>query len=156
MFCTDVSMVSELISRYTGLLIWGSAFTCLVQSPIFLQIDRRLSHGVSYMYRLWINLFFYWPWPCLSIYPPSSPEPVQWKHLPLLYQTTHGLLSHIYTGLLEICIGIWSQKYWCIYANLRLSYTPPPLKKFQTKFLMDPNQIHLIGEYFDTHGARSK
>ena len=94
------------------------------------------------MYRLQIHFLFSWPWPCLSIFPPSIPEPVQWKKLTLLYQN-HELKSHIYTGLLEVRMGICSKKYWCIDGNLNLSYTPPPLKKFQTNSLMDPNQIHL-------------
>ena len=51
-------------------------------------------------------------------------------------------------------MGICSQQYLCIDENLNLSYTPPPLKKFQTDSLMDPNQIHLKGESFDIHGAR--
>ena len=152
-FYTTVSVVSEMISHYTGLYIVGFALPCIFQSPIFLPMDQRLSHGVAYLYMSRIHFLFSWPWPCLSICPPSSPQTFQWKHFPLLYHT-HELPSNIYTGLLEVRMGILSKKYWCIHENLNLSYTPPPLKKFQKIPLMDPNKIHLIGEYFVIHGAR--
>ena len=74
---------------------------------------------------------------------------------PLLYQT-HEFLSHIYTGSLEVRMGLFSKQYLFINENLNLSYTPPPLRKFQTNSLMDTYQIHLIGEYFDIYGARSQ
>ena len=51
-------------------------------------------------------------------------------------------------------MGLYSQQYLYIDENLNLSNNPPPLKKFQTNSLMDPNQIHLIGESFDIHGSR--
>ena len=51
-------------------------------------------------------------------------------------------------------MGLCSQQYLCIDENLNLSYTSPPLKKFQTNYMMDANQIHLIGESFDIHEAR--
>ena len=131
----------------------GSALPCLVQSPIILPLDQRLSCGVAYMYKLWIHFLFFRPWPCLSICPSSSTEPVQWKHLPFLYHN-HGFLSHLYTGSLEVCMGLCSQQYWCIDENLSLSYNPPPLNKFQTNSLMDPNKINLIGESFEIRGTR--
>ena len=53
-------------------------------------------------------------------------------------------------------MGLYSQQYLCIEENFNLSYTPPPLKQFQTNYLMDPNQIHLIGESFEIHGARTQ
>ena len=43
-------------------------------------------------------------------------------------------------------MGFCSQQYLCIDERLNLSYTTTPLKKFQKNSLMDPNQIHLIGE----------
>ena len=153
MFSTAVSVVSELISQYSGLYIGGYAWTCLVQSPIFLPIYQCISHGVAYLYRLRIHFLFSWPWPCLSIFPPSSTDTFQCKHLTLLYQT-HELLSHFYTGSLEVRMGLCSKQYWYIDEYLNFSYTPPPLKKFQTNSLMDPNQIHLMGESFDVHVAR--
>ena len=127
LFCTAVSVVSDIISHYLGLFIGGSALNCLFQSLIFLPIDQRLSHGVGYLYMLKIHFLFCWTWPCLSVCPPSSPEPVQWKYLALLYQT-HGFPSHLYTGFLEVHMGLWSKHYWCIDEHLNLSYTPPPLK----------------------------
>ena len=89
------------------------------------------------MYRLRIHLFFSWPWLCLSIYPPSSPETFQWKNLPLLYQN-HASLSHLYTGSLEVRMGICSQQYWCTDENLNLSFAPPPLKKLLKTILWIP------------------
>ena len=74
---------------------------------------------------------------------------------PLLYQT-HESLSYIYTGSLEVRMGLCSKQYLCIDEILNLSYTPPPLKKIQTNSFMDPNQIHMIGGYFDIHGAHSQ
>ena len=52
LLCTAVSVVSDMISNYPGLLIGGSAFPYLVQSPILFKIDQNLSHGVAYLYRL--------------------------------------------------------------------------------------------------------
>ena len=133
LFCTSVSVVSELISHYPGLLIGWSALPCLFQSPIFFPIDQCLSYGVAYFYRLWIRFLFYWPWPFLSLCPPSIPEPVQWKHLTLIYQT-HGFPSHIYIGSLEVRMVLCSQQYWYIDEIFNLSYIPPPFKKSQKIF----------------------
>ena len=47
MFCTAVSVVTELIKNYPRLLIGGSSLSYLVQLPIFLPIDQRLSHCVT-------------------------------------------------------------------------------------------------------------
>ena len=57
LFCTAVSVVSDLISHYPGLLIGGSTLPCLVQSPILLPIYQRLYHVFAYLYMLHI-LFF--------------------------------------------------------------------------------------------------
>ena len=137
LFCTTVSLVSELISHYPGLLIGGSNFTCLVQYPIFLPIDQRLSHGVAYLYRLRIHFLFSWPWHFLSIFPPSSHEPFQWKNLPLLFQT-HLFLVHIYTVFLEVRMGLCYQQYWCIDENLNLSYTHLHWRNFKQIILWIP------------------
>ena len=59
MFCTAVSVVSELISHYLGLSIGGYTLNFLVKFPIFFPIDQRLSHGVAYLYRLQIHFLFY-------------------------------------------------------------------------------------------------
>ena len=44
-------------------------------------------------------------------------------------------------------MGLCSQQYLCINENLNVSYNPPPLRKFQIKYLIDSNQIHLMGEF---------
>ena len=120
LFCTAVSVISEMISHYPLLLIGGSTSPCLVQSPIFLPIDQSLSHGVTYLYRLRIHFLFSWPWYWLSIFPPSIPDPFQCKYFPFLYQT-HWFSSHLYTGLLEVHMVLCSQQYLCINENLILS-----------------------------------
>ena len=73
-----------------------------------------------------------------------------------LFYQTHGLPSNIYTGSLKVSMGLCSQQYLCIDKNLNLYYTPTHLNKFQTIFLMDTNQTHMIGESVGSHGDRRR
>ena len=73
-------------------------------------------------------------------------------NLPLIYQDNEST-SHLYTGQLEMLMEFCSQQYCCNDENLSFSYTSIPLNNSHINFLMDPNQIHLIGEYFASHGT---
>ena len=151
MFCTAMSVVSELISHYPGLLIGGFTLTCLVQAPIFLPTDHNLSHGLAYIYRLWIHFLFSWPWPCLSICPPSSPEPVEWKKI-------HCSIKIMDSWLIST-LDRWSCAWDSALNNIDVSvknwaFTILLLDwgNFKQNYLMDPNQIHLIRESFIIYG----
>ena len=59
------------------------------------------------------------------------------------YRTSSNF--HRYINIVGGAHGTLLSKYLCIDGNLNLSYSPPTLKKFQTNYLMDTNQIHMIG-----------
>ena len=63
----------------------------------------------------------------------------------------HELMIHICTEWLGVQTYCCFQQGQCINVNLKFACTTPPVKKYQTVFLMDPIQINPKVRYIGIH-----